>query len=157
MPVDTLHVSGDYGGSVGSGETSEASGASGSGLSGDTLVSSASGDLLDDIVLISGHPDELPISGGSGDVFARGVLFISGDFSGSGDISGSAISGASGDFPYKDNEIIPEIPIGSGESGDQSGSGFPGDILSSGGSGTSGVSGDSDESGYSGIITISGG
>ncbi|XP_015256376.1 PREDICTED: uncharacterized protein LOC107101828 [Cyprinodon variegatus] len=156
MPVDTLHVSGDYGGSVGSGETSEASGASGSGLSGDTLVSSASGDLLDDIVLISGHPDELPISGGSGDVFARGVLFISGDFSGSGDISGSAISGASGDFPYKDNEIIPEIPIGSGESGDQSGSGFPGDILSSGGSGTSGVSGDSDESGYSGIITISG-
>uniref|UniRef100_A0A3Q2NW81 Epiphycan n=1 Tax=Fundulus heteroclitus TaxID=8078 RepID=A0A3Q2NW81_FUNHE len=155
--IDTLHVSGDFGGSVGSGETSAASGASGSGLSGDTLVSSASGDLLDDIVLISGDPEELPLSSGSGEFLTGGVLLISGDVSGSGDITGSATSGASGDISVREYEIVTELPIGSGGSGDQSGSGLSGDPLGSGASGISGVSGDSSESGYSGITLISGG
>ncbi|XP_021175784.2 epiphycan isoform X1 [Fundulus heteroclitus] len=154
--IDTLHVSGDFGGSVGSGETSAASGASGSGLSGDTLVSSASGDLLDDIVLISGDPEELPLSSGSGEFLTGGVLLISGDVSGSGDITGSATSGASGDISVREYEIVTELPIGSGGSGDQSGSGLSGDPLGSGASGISGVSGDSSESGYSGITLISG-
>ncbi|KAM4711837.1 epiphycan [Anableps anableps] len=157
--VDTLHVSGDFGGSVGSGETSAISGASGSGISGDILVSyevfSGSGDLSDDI-LVSGYPEEFLKSSGSGEFLTAGDLLISGDVSGSGVIIGSAISGASGDSLSEDYKIVTKLPIGSGGSGDQSGSGFSVDLLSSGASGISGVSEGSIESGYSGITLISG-
>ncbi|KAK5611997.1 hypothetical protein CRENBAI_003265 [Crenichthys baileyi] len=155
-PIDTLHVSGDFGGSVGSGETSAASGASGSGLSGDTPVSTASGDLSGDIILVSGDPEELLKSSGSGEFLTDGDLLISGDVSGSGEITGSATSGASGDILANDYEIVTELPIGSGGSGDQPGSGFTEDLLISGASEISGVSGDSIESGYSRITLISG-
>ncbi|XP_051248407.1 epiphycan isoform X2 [Dicentrarchus labrax] len=157
-PIDILHVSGDFGGSVGSG-ASGASGVSGSGGSGDLLVSSGSGGS-GDIVLISGASEELLSSGGSGEFLVSGDLLISGDFlisgdhSGSGDIMGSATSGASGDLGSGGISI--ELPLGSGGSGDQSGSGFSGDLLISGASGSSGVSGDSGESGDSGITLISG-
>lgn len=154
--VDTLHVSGDFGGSVGSGETSTASGASGSGISGDTLVSSTSGDLLD-VILMSGDPEEVLISSGSGEFLTGGALLISGDLSGSGDTIGSAISGFSGDPLEEDYKIVTELPSGSGGSGDQSGSGYSGDLMSSGTSGIPEVSGDSTESEYSGITLISGG
>ncbi|XP_042258964.1 epiphycan [Thunnus maccoyii] len=159
-PIDILHVSGDFGGSVGSG-ASGASGVSGSGGSGDLLVSSASGGS-GDIVLISGVSEELHISGGSGEFLVSGDLLISGDLWGSGDLSGSgdtmgsATSGASGDLGSGGSGISIELPLGSGGSGDQSGSGFSGDLLISGASGSSGVSGDSDESGFSGITLISG-
>ncbi|XP_008277098.1 epiphycan-like [Stegastes partitus] len=152
-PIDILHVSGDFGGSVGSG-ASGASGASGSGGSGDTLVSSASGGS-GDIIFISGASEELHSSGGSGEFLLSGDLLISGDLSGSGDTMGSATSGASGDFASGGSGISIELPLGSGGSGDQSGSGFSGDLLISGASGSSGVSGDS-ESGDSGIILLSG-
>ncbi|KAI4803297.1 hypothetical protein KUCAC02_006848 [Chaenocephalus aceratus] len=144
-PIDILHVSGDFGGSVGSG-ASGASGASGSGGSGDLLVSGGSGGS-GDIFFISGASEELHSSGGSGEFLASGDILISGDLSGSGDISG-----ASGDLG---SGISIEFPLGSGASGDQSGSGFSGDLLISGASGGSGVSGDS-ESGSSGITLISG-
>uniref|UniRef100_A0A096MB86 Epiphycan n=1 Tax=Poecilia formosa TaxID=48698 RepID=A0A096MB86_POEFO len=167
--VDTLHVSGDFGGSVGSGETSAASGASGSAVSGDIVASSASGDLSGDIILISGDPEEFfnasGVVSGSGEVLTDGVPeefvipsgsgepLISGDVSGSGAAIGSAFSGASGDsLP----EVVTELPSETGVSGDQSGSGFSGDLLSSGASGTSGDSEDSIVSGYSGITLISG-
>uniref|UniRef100_A0A3B4T944 Epiphycan n=1 Tax=Seriola dumerili TaxID=41447 RepID=A0A3B4T944_SERDU len=159
-PIDILHVSGDFGGSVGSG-ASGASGASGSGGSGDLLVSGGSGGS-GDIVLVSGASEELLSSGGSGeflvsgDILISGDLWGSGDLSGSGDIMGSATSGASGDLGSGGSGISIELPLGSGESGDQSGSGFSGDLLISGASGSSGVSGDSGESGDSGITLISG-
>ncbi|XP_034528944.1 epiphycan isoform X2 [Notolabrus celidotus] len=137
-PIDILHVSGDFGGSVGSG-TSGASGVSGSGGSGDSLVSGNS-EGSGDIVLISGASEELISSGGSGEFLVGGDLLISGDASGSG--------AASGGVPI-------ELPLGSGGSGDQSGSGFSGDLSISGTSGSSGVSG-SGESGDSGITFISG-
>ncbi|XP_049892392.1 epiphycan [Epinephelus moara] len=139
-PIDILHVSGDFGGSVGSG-ASGASGAPGSGGSGDLLVSGGSGGS-GDIILISGASEELITSGGSGEFLLSGDVLISGDHSGSGDISG-----ASGDLG---SGIAIEFPLGSG---DQSGSGFSGDLLISG---ASGVSGDSGESGDSGITLISG-
>ncbi|XP_033931186.1 epiphycan [Pseudochaenichthys georgianus] len=140
-PIDILHVSGDFGGSVGSG-ASGASGASGSGGSGDLLVSGGSGGS-GDIFFISGASEELHSSGGSGEFLASGDILISGDFSGSGDLSGSGdISGASGDLG---SGISIEFPLGSGASGDQSGSGFSGDLLISGASGGSGVSGDEEE------------
>ncbi|XP_033471049.2 epiphycan [Epinephelus lanceolatus] len=139
-PIDILHVSGDFGGSVGSG-ASGASGAPGSGGSGDLLVSGGSGGS-GDIILISGASEELLTSGGSGEFLLSGDVLISGDHSGSGDISG-----ASGDLG---SGIAIEFPLGSG---DQSGSGFSGDLLISG---ASGVSGDSGESGDSGITLISG-
>ncbi|XP_042367655.1 epiphycan [Plectropomus leopardus] len=139
-PIDILHVSGDFGGSVESG-ASGASGASGSGGSGDILVSGGSGGS-GDIILISGASEELLSSGGSGEFLLSGDLLISGDLSGSGDISG-----ASGDIG---SGIAIEFPLGSG---DQSGSGFSGDLLISG---ASGLSGDSGESGDSGITLISG-
>nr|XP_029136966.1 opticin [Labrus bergylta] len=142
-PIDILHVSGDFGGSVGSG-TSGASGVSGSGGSGDLLVSGASGGS-GDIVLISGASEELLSSGGSGEFLVGGDLLISGDLSGSGATSGASGSGG----------VPIELPLGSGGSGDQSGSGFSGDLLISGASGSSGVSG-SGESGDSGITFISG-
>ncbi|XP_023263964.1 epiphycan isoform X1 [Seriola lalandi dorsalis] len=159
-PIDILHVSGDFGGSVGSG-ASGASGASGSGGSGDLLVSGGSGGS-GDIVLVSGASEELLSSGGSGeflvsgDILISGDLWGSGDLSGSGDIMGSVTSGASGDLGSGGSGISIELPLGSGESGDQSGSGFSGDLLISGASGSSGVSGDSGESGDSGITLISG-
>lgn len=151
--VDTLHVSGDFGGSIGSGETSAASGASGSAVSGDILVSS-SGDFSGHIVLISGDPEEFIITSGSGEFLTGGDLLISGDIPGSGDVTGSAFSG---DSLPEDLKTVTELPFETGVSGDQSGSGFSGDLLSSGASGTSGDSGDSIESGYSGITLISGG
>uniref|UniRef100_A0A3Q1HT85 Epiphycan n=1 Tax=Acanthochromis polyacanthus TaxID=80966 RepID=A0A3Q1HT85_9TELE len=156
-PIGSLHVSGDFGGSVGSGTSgtsgaSGASGASGSGGSGDILVSSASGGS-GDIVFISGAYEELQSSGGSGEFLSSGDLWISGDLSGSGDTMGSAASGASGDFASGGSGI--SIELSSGGSGDQSGSGFSGDLLISGASGSSGASGDS-ESGESGIILLSG-
>ncbi|XP_040886264.1 uncharacterized protein LOC121176286 [Toxotes jaculatrix] len=160
MPIDILHVSGDFGGSVGSG-ASAASGASGSGDSEDLLVSSASGGS-GDIVLISGASEELLSSGGSGEFLVSGDILISGDIWGSGDLSGSedimgsATSGASGDIGSGGSGISIELPPGSGGSGDQSGSGFSGDLLISGASGSSGVSGDSGESGDSGITLLSG-
>ncbi|XP_054910643.1 epiphycan [Poeciliopsis prolifica] len=154
--VDTLHVSGDFGGSVGSGETSAASGGSGSAISGDFLVSSGSGDLSGDIILISGDPEEFIITSRSREYLTGGSLLISGDISGSGDVTGSGFSGSSGDSLPKDFKMVTEPPFETGVSGDQSGSGFSGDLLSSGASGTSGVSGDSIESGYSGITLISG-
>ncbi|XP_018541158.1 LOW QUALITY PROTEIN: epiphycan [Lates calcarifer] len=152
-PIDILHVSGDFGGSVGSG-ASTASGVSGSGGSGDPLVSSASGGS-GDVVLVSGASEELLISGGSGEFLVSGDVLISGDLSGSGDTMGSATSGASGDLGSGGSGISIEL-LGSGGSGDQSGSGFSGDVLISGASGSSGVSGDSDESGDLGITLISG-
>ncbi|XP_060885783.1 epiphycan isoform X1 [Labrus mixtus] len=142
-PIDILHVSGDFGGSVGSG-TSGASGVSGSGGSGDLLVSGASGGS-GDIVLISGASEELLSSGGSGEFLVGGDLLISGDLSGSGATSGASGSGG----------VPIELPLGSGGSGDQSGSGFSGDLLISGAYGSSGVSG-SGESADSGITFISG-
>ncbi|CAG5927499.1 unnamed protein product [Menidia menidia] len=145
-PNDILHVPGDFEGSTVSG----ASGASGSGGSG--AESSASGD----IILISSPSKEFFSSEGSAEFLSSGDLLISGDFSGSGDTMGSAISGASGDFASGGSGIAIELPIGSGESGEQSGSGFSGDPLFSGASGSSGVSGDSDESGI-GITLLSGG
>ncbi|KAM9705864.1 epiphycan [Menidia menidia] len=144
-PNDILHVPGDFEGSTVSG----ASGASGSGGSG--AESSASGD----IILISSPSKEFFSSEGSAEFLSSGDLLISGDFSGSGDTMGSAISGASGDFASGGSGIAIELPIGSGESGEQSGSGFSGDPLFSGVSGSSGVSGDSDESGI-GITLLSG-
>ncbi|XP_032445157.1 epiphycan [Xiphophorus hellerii] len=151
--VDTLHVSGDFGGSIGSGETSAASGASGSAVSGDILVSSGSGDFSGDIILISGDPEEFIITSGSGEFLTGGDLLISGDIPGSGDVTGSAFSG---DSLPEDLKMVTELPFETGVSGDQSGSGFSGDLLSSGASGTSGDSGDSIDSGYSGITLISG-
>lgn len=145
-PIDILHVSGDFGGSVVSG-TSGASGVSGSEDSGDLLVSGTSVGS-GDIVLISGASEELLSSGGSGQFLVSGDILISGDLSG----MGSAISGASGDMG---SGVPIEFPLGSGGSGDQSGSGFSGDLLISGASGSSGVSGD--ESGDSWITLISGG
>ncbi|XP_041637288.1 epiphycan [Cheilinus undulatus] len=139
-PIDILHVSGDFGGSVGSG-TSGASGVSGSGGSGDPLVSGASGGS-GDIVLMSGASEELLSSGGSGEFLVGGDVLISGD-----------LSGASGDLGSGGVPI--ELPLGSGGSGDLSGSGFSGDLSISGASGSSGVSG-SGESGDSGITFISG-
>ncbi|KAG7225693.1 hypothetical protein INR49_012279 [Caranx melampygus] len=137
-PIDILHVSGDFGGSVGSG-ASGASGASGSGGSGDLPVSGASGVL------------ELLSSGGSGEFLVSGDILISGDhwvsrdLSGSGDAMGSATSGASGDFGSGGSGISTELPLGSGASGDQSGSGFSGEFLISGASGSPEVSGGSEE------------
>ncbi|XP_029017981.1 epiphycan [Betta splendens] len=143
-PSEVLHISGDFEGSVGS-ETSAASGASGSGVSGHLLVSGDSGSS-GDIVFTSGASHELFSSGASDD-----NVRISGEellgSSGSGEIL--VISGASGEL------------LGSGGSGDSvriSGasdySGGSGDILlisgaseellSSGGSGDS-VSGASGE------------
>ncbi|XP_035004032.2 epiphycan isoform X1 [Hippoglossus stenolepis] len=157
-PIDILHVSGDFGGSLGSG-ASGASGASGSGGSGDPLVSGSSGGS-GDIVLISGASEELLSSGGSGEFLVSGDILISGDFLGSGDLSGSGVgsatSGASGDIGSGGSGISIELPLGSGGSGDQSGSGFSGDLLISGASGSSGVSGDSGGSGDSGITLLSG-
>ncbi|XP_056281272.1 epiphycan [Pseudoliparis swirei] len=165
-PIDILHESGDFGGSVESG-ASGASGASGSGESGDLLVSSGSGGS-GDVILITGASEELFSSGGSGEFLLSGDLLISGDFSISGDLSGSGDLGSG---------ISIEFPLGSGGSGDQFGSGFSGDLLISGASGgsgdqfssgfsgdlfvsgasgSSGVSGDSVESGDSGITLLSG-
>ncbi|XP_072233849.1 epiphycan [Leuresthes tenuis] len=147
-PIDILHMSVDFEGSI-----SGASGASGSGGSGDSLVSSASGEF-DDIILVSGASEELFSSKGSGEFLLSGDLLISGDLSGYGDTMGSATFGASGDFPSGGSGIPIELPLGSGGSGDQSGSGFSGDPFS-GASGSSGVSGDSDESGVE-ITLLSG-
>ncbi|XP_058481502.1 epiphycan [Solea solea] len=169
MPIDILHVSGDFGGSIGSG-ASRASGASGSGGSGgsvDLLVSGVSGYSggsggSGDIILISGASEELFSSGGSGEFLLSGDVLISGDLwgsggvSGSGDTLGSTSSGASGDISSGGAEVSIELPLGSGESGDQSGSGFSGDLLISGASGSSGFSGASGESGDSGITLLSG-
>ncbi|XP_029901903.1 leucine-rich repeat protein soc-2 homolog [Myripristis murdjan] len=141
-PIDILHISGDFGGSVGSG-ASGVSGASGSGGSGDLLVlggSGGSGDLL----LGSGGSGDLLSSGGSGDLLA------SGDLLGSGDALGSASSGASGDLGSGGSGISGDLPLGSGVSVDLLGSGFSGDHLGSGASGISGVSGDLEDS----IITL---
>nr|XP_043877849.1 epiphycan [Solea senegalensis] len=169
MPIDILHVSGDFGGSIGSG-ASRASGASGFGGSGgsvDLLVSGVSGYSggsgdSSDIILISGASEEVFSSGGSGEFLLSGDVLISGDLwgsggvSGSGDTLGSTSSGASGDISSGGAEVSIELPLGSGESGDQSGSGFSGDLLISGASGSSGVSGASGESGDSGITLLSG-
>nr|XP_057933160.1 epiphycan isoform X2 [Doryrhamphus excisus]XP_057933161.1 epiphycan isoform X2 [Doryrhamphus excisus] len=146
-PIDILPVSGDFGGSVGSG-VSGASGVSGSGGSGDPLVSGASGGS-GDIVFVSGASEEILSSSGesgqflvsgdvdyliSGEVSGSGDLLISGDVSGSGDIL------ISGDFSSSGDLLI---------SGDLSGSG---DLFISGmGSATSGASGDF-TSGGSGIV-----
>ncbi|XP_019732649.1 epiphycan isoform X1 [Hippocampus comes] len=119
-------------------------------------------------LLISG---DIPGSGDfliSGDLSGSGDLLISGDLSGSGDLlisgdtMGSTASGASGDFGSGSSGIL--IELGSGgsgiaselplASGDQSGSGFSGDLLTSGASGGSGVSGDTDESWESGITLL---
>ncbi|XP_068163050.1 epiphycan [Antennarius striatus] len=134
-PIDILHVSGDFEGSMGSGASGE-SGSGGSGTSGDiVLVSGDSEELLS-----SGESGEFLVSGDiliSGDVVISGDVLISGDLSGSGDIVG-----------------IPSGDFGSGESGDESGAELSGDLLIPGVSGSSGeVSGDSDESR---IILISG-
>ncbi|XP_008313749.1 epiphycan [Cynoglossus semilaevis] len=164
---------------------SGASGSGGSGGSGDLMVfgsseiSGGSGGS-GDIVFISGVSEELLGSGGSGefllsgDILISGKSWVSGDFWGSGDLSGSGhhfgsgdisgsgdilvsgMSGTSGDFGSGVSEIAVELPLGSGESGDQSGSGFSGDLLISGASGSSGVSGDSEESGESGVVLLSG-
>ncbi|KAM9328800.1 uncharacterized protein KZ484_020169 [Pholidichthys leucotaenia] len=168
-PIDSLHVSGDFGSSVGS-EALEASGASGasgaigaSGASGsegsgDILISGASGSSggSGDIVLISGVSEELLISRGSGEFLLSGDLIISGDLTGSGDITGSTTSGASGDFVSGGSGISVEVPLGSGESGDQFGSGFSGHLLPPGASESSGVSGDFGESGDTEIILLPG-
>uniref|UniRef100_A0A3Q3DE42 Epiphycan n=1 Tax=Hippocampus comes TaxID=109280 RepID=A0A3Q3DE42_HIPCM len=209
MPIDILHVSGDFGGSVGSG-ASGASGVSGSsGASGEFLVSGdvdylISGDLYESgegsgfgEISGSGHlliSGDIPGSGDfliSGDLSGSGDLLISGDLSGSGDLlisgdtMGSTASGASGDFGSGSSGIL--IELGSGgsgiaselplASGDQSGSGFSGDLLTSGASGEvevplipttipqeasgtsgdfSGVSGSSGDLGVSGDIDVSG-
>lgn len=154
-PTDILHVSGDFGSSVGSG-ASGASGVSASGASGASGDSGGSGD----IVFISGVSEELISSGGSGEFLVSGDLLISGDLSGSGDLLGSGdVSGGSatsGDFVSGGSGIAIELPMGSGGSGDLSGSGFSGDLLISGASGISGFSGESGESGVSGITLIDG-
>ncbi|XP_076015056.1 epiphycan isoform X1 [Genypterus blacodes] len=142
-PIDILHISGDFGGSVGSGVLG-ASGASGSGGSGDLLASGGSGGS-GDLLLGSGGSGDLLSSGGSGHLGA------SGDLSGSGDALGSASSGASGDIGSGGSGISGDFLLGSGGSGDLFGSGFSGDILGSGASGSSGDSGDS------GIILLPGG
>ncbi|XP_056133787.1 epiphycan [Lampris incognitus] len=149
MPIDILHISGDFGSSVGSG-ASGASGASGSGGSGDLLASGASG-VSGDLHIGSGGSGDLLSSGGSGD------LLESGDFLGSGDLLGSGISGASGDLGSGDSGVSGDLLLGSGGSGDLLSSGFSGDILVPGVSGSSGVSGESGESGDPGITLISGG
>ncbi|XP_077355568.1 uncharacterized protein LOC144003317 isoform X3 [Festucalex cinctus] len=160
-PIDILHVSGDFGGSVGS-SFSEASGVSGSGDSGDPLVSGASGGS-GDIVFISGASEEiLSSSGGSGEFLVSGDVdfLISGDLYGSGEVSGfgdSSSSGdllISGDIPGSGDFLISGDLSGSGDlliSGDLSGSG---DLLISGdtmGPTASGASGDF-SSGGSGIL-----
>ncbi|XP_077450133.1 epiphycan isoform X2 [Stigmatopora argus] len=235
MPIDILHVSGDFVGLVGSG-ASGASRVSGSGGPGDPLVFSASGGSSDIIFISraseeifsgSGESGEFLVSGdvdflisgdhsasgefsgfteisGSGDFLISndfsesGDLLISGDFSGSGDlltsgdsmgsggllisgdtmgsgdllisgdnmeygnllISGDTMgSGASGVLIELESEgsgIVTELLLDPGESGDQSGSGFSGDLLTSGASGGSGVSGDINESGESGITLLPG-
>ncbi|XP_032360488.1 epiphycan isoform X3 [Etheostoma spectabile] len=175
-PIDILHVSGDFGGSVMSG-ASGASGASGSGGSGDLLFSGGSGGS-GDIVLISGASEELISSGGSGEFLVSGDLLISGDLSGSGDflisgdLSGSGetsgtsgdTSGASGDTSGASGDTSGASGDTSGASGDNSGasgvtSGASGDL----GSGISielplgsGGSGDQFGSGFSGDLLISG-
>ncbi|KAM9845644.1 epiphycan [Aulostomus maculatus] len=131
-PIDILHVSGDMGGSVG------ASGVSGSGGSTDPLVSGTSGGS-GDIVLISGVSEEILSPKESGEFLVSGDLLVSGDPWGSGDVSGS--SGASGDLGSGGSGIPIEFPLGSG---DQSGSGFSGDLLTSGDSGSAGVSGEAE-------------
>ncbi|XP_057712106.1 epiphycan isoform X2 [Corythoichthys intestinalis] len=149
MPIDILHVSGDFGGSVGSG-ASGASEGSGSGGSGDPLVFSASGGS-GNIVFISGASEEiLSGSGESGEFLVSGDLdiLISGDSSGSGEFSGFREISGSGDL------LISGDLYGSGDlliSGDFSGSGdllISGDIMGSGASGTSGDFG----SGGSGVL-----
>uniref|UniRef100_A0AAZ3SNA7 LRRNT domain-containing protein n=1 Tax=Oncorhynchus tshawytscha TaxID=74940 RepID=A0AAZ3SNA7_ONCTS len=116
-PIDILHISGDFGGPMGSG------GSGGSGVSGDSV---GSGDLG------SGS------SVGSGDLGSEGSVgsgdLGSGRSGGSGDL-GSGGSGGSGDLGSQ----------GSGGSGTLLGSGGSGVILgsSTGGSGGSGGSGDS--------------
>ncbi|XP_030576208.1 epiphycan [Archocentrus centrarchus] len=137
-PTDILHVSGDFGSSVVFG-ASGASGASGSGGSGDSLASSTSGGS-GDIVLISGVSEELHIPGESEQSLISDSLLISGDLSGSGDFTGSATSGASGVIAFGGSGISGEHPLGSGGSGDQSGSEVSGDLLISGVSGISGIS-----------------
>ncbi|XP_054608733.1 epiphycan [Dunckerocampus dactyliophorus] len=153
-PIDFLHVSGDFGGSVGSG-VSGALGVSGSGGSGDPLVSGASGGS-GDIVFISGASVEiLSGSGGSGQFLASGDVdyLISGDLSGSAEVSGSGDLLISGDVYGSGDLLISGDFFSSGDlliSGDLSGSG---DLLISGmGSATSGASGDF-SSGGSGIVT----
>ncbi|KAK2859030.1 hypothetical protein Q5P01_003650 [Channa striata] len=150
-------TSGDLLSSGGSGDIVPTYGASeelsGSGGSGDIfIISGTSGDLLitggsGDIVPTSGAFEELLGSGSSGELLVSGDLWVSGDLSGSGDTMGSTTSGASGDLSSGGSGISIELPLSSGGSGDQSGSGFSGDPLVSGASGSSGVSGESGESG----------
>jgi len=124
-PIDILHISGDFGGSVESG-ASGVSVASGSGGSGDLLASGGSGDLL----LGSGGSGDLLGSGGSGasEDLGSGGPVASGDLllgsGGSGDLLGS---GFSGDL------------LGSGASG---GSGVSGDSDESGDQGITLISGE---------------
>uniref|UniRef100_A0A3Q3FPG3 Epiphycan n=1 Tax=Labrus bergylta TaxID=56723 RepID=A0A3Q3FPG3_9LABR len=164
-PIDILHVSGDFGGSVGSG-TSGASGVSGSGASEELLSSGGSGEfLVGGDLLISGDlsgsgatsgasgsggvPIELPLgSGGSGDQSGSGFsgdLLISGA-SGSSGVSGSGESGDSGITFISGEEELPLIP----DTIPSEASGASGDF--SGASGTSGASGDF--SGDSGVPEV---
>ncbi|XP_037099668.1 epiphycan isoform X1 [Syngnathus acus] len=149
---DILHVSGDFGGSVGSGALG-ASGVSGSGGSGDPLVSGASGGS-GDIIFISGASEEiLSSSGGSGEFLVSGDVdfLISGDLYGSGEVSGSGDLLMSGEILGSGDFLISSHLSGSGDlliSGDLSGSGdllISGDTMGSTASGASGdfVSGDS--------------
>ncbi|KAM8909918.1 epiphycan isoform 1-T2 [Spinachia spinachia] len=178
-PVDILHASGDFGGSVGSGASgasgasgdSGASGSGGSGGSGDLLVSSGSGGS-GDIILISGASEELVSSGGSGDIIrisgaseelvssggSGDIILISGAFEelvssggsgGSGDII--LISGASEEFVS--SEGSGDIILISGASEELVSSGGSGEFLVSGDILVSGdLSGSGDISGASGDL-----
>ncbi|XP_034718941.1 epiphycan isoform X1 [Etheostoma cragini] len=145
-PIDILHVSGDFGGSVISG-ASGASGASGSGGSGEHLLFSPGFGGSGDIVLISRASEELLSSRGSGEFLVSGDLLISGDLSGSGDLF------ISGDLSESGDLSISGDLSGSGETSGTSGdtSGASGDTSGASGD-TSGASGDnSGASGYLGI------
>uniref|UniRef100_A0A8C8GS02 LRRNT domain-containing protein n=1 Tax=Oncorhynchus tshawytscha TaxID=74940 RepID=A0A8C8GS02_ONCTS len=147
-PIDILHISGDFGGSTGSGGSGDllASG------SGDLLASGGSGGSME---IGSAGSGDLG-SGGSGDLGSGGSVgsgdLGSGDSVGSGDL-GFGGSGGSGDLGSGGSGGSGDLgSLGSGGSGTLLGSGGSGDILvsSTGGSEGSGGSGDS------GIIIISG-
>ncbi|XP_042153810.1 uncharacterized PE-PGRS family protein PE_PGRS54 [Oncorhynchus tshawytscha] len=170
-PIDILHISGDFGGPMGSGGSGGSGVSGGSGGSGD-LLGSGSGDLL----ASGGTGGSRKIgSAGSGDLGSGGSRVLgSGDSVGSGDL-GSGSSVGSGDLGSEGSVGSGDLGSGrsggsgdlgsggSGGSGDlgSQGSGGSGTLLGSGGSGvilgsSTGGSGGSGGSGDSGIIIISG-